>query len=154
MKRRARPRRWIDLLAFARSLQKAVDSPSGAVVPGVTAPELHRLAMDLYDIALGRDAAEVFEQNHGKRGNQSDYVLNWNRSLAYWHARATGKSLDEAVLIAQRRYERIDPPSRDAMIRIARRNRNLAFEVLEQANRMDLAPLKAELASRSRRGRS
>jgi len=148
--RRVRPRRWHLLINFARALAKATDGRTGASIVGVRAAEIHQLADDLYDIALGKDAREAFEQS-GKRGNQSDAVLWWNRSLAYWHARATGKTIDDAVAAAQRRYKRINAPSRQAVIRKAREHRDRAFRVLEKSG-IDLTHLRSEIQRRSKQG--
>lgn len=148
---RVKPKRWPALLDFARRLESAKDTPQGACVSGVTAEELRSFGDDLYAIAMGKDAREVFEQA-GKRGNQSEGVLQWNRSLVYWHARATGKSIDEAVAVAQRRYRHKMAPSRAAIIRYGRKYRDHAFRVLQKSG-YNLIELKAELQSRSRRGR-
>lgn len=149
---RVRPRRWPFLLDFVRKLEKAEDTPAGVCIAGLSAAEFHRFADDLYAIAMGKDATEVFEQV-GKRGNQSDSLLHWNRSLSYWHARATGKTIDDAVLAAQTRYKHTAVPSRDAVIRKARSYRDRAFRVLEKSG-IDLTNLKNEMQRRSKHGRS
>lgn len=133
---RYRPKNWHWLADFARKLKKASDSEAGAVVPGVSAEELHELSADLLKIAGGNNALEVFFARFGKprasRGNKSRSVEAYNAACAYWHARLEDPAADDApaILAAQRKYL-TNPPTPVTIRRIATEKRDRALETLE-----------------------
>ena len=123
-------------------LMLARDGDNGeAVVPHLTAAELHVLARQLSDICDGVDAREVFGQPKGpgrKRDRQDERA-----AFAYWWHRAHNPADAKGALDAAHVESGKD---RETLRRIVRRYRDYTLRHLELA--VDTTAIRAELAKR------
>jgi hypothetical protein len=149
-KRRVRPESWVALNYFGEALLHFADTGDRSRLDKSTL-SLRGFAKCVIAISNGADAREVFGQA-GRPGRQSQSVFNSARALAYWKSRCVNPgdvdlAIEKAFAVAPGESK----PSRDSIMRFARKHRDRILQSLKRQG-IDVAPLLKYLKRKSKRG--
>jgi hypothetical protein len=133
--RNRRPDDWLSLEQFGKALKVLAETGNWRDMKqceqwrGI---KLVDVADGIIEIARGKDAGEVFGQQTGKPGRQSERLINFTRSWVYWKARAENPAdIAAATQAAQKHFSYLPAPAPATVKRNANRDWKSILERLQ-----------------------